>query len=592
MSIPVLNQVYEEMRRLAIAGSMVAAGDFRLKKLLPPLEQAGAKAPVFAKVAQAVKAVVESPESASASALLELTTLVTAILYTQGEVGADGPLEPIETVDLGAPATQAGARVLKPLLEALSTTGSGRLELIRDAHERGAFRDLRLIKPALAALDDVYPEIADLIAEKVLPIYGKAILPELRAKFDVKGRGGHPRRLRLMHRLDPAAARDLVKQALDAGSKEVKIAALECLGDHPEDLSYLIEQAAAKAQDVRAAAYQALAKIDDPGAVAVLQKALAGKDLELAAPSLRNSRSAVLLAQIIAAVREELADLSKVKDKKEAGRRIGRAVVLLNCLSGRSEPAAGKFLLEVFERRGELAKIKGDGQSGPDLNSAVVRILAGGGAELQTALAEAHATLPDEDLGFAFHAARAALPADRVFAEFSPYLAEGDGKKKSKDPARARREAVREALGGGRYRYWWPDRESVGETDPRWLDVAVQLEDLELVHALIRPGHAGAEAFLQKTFEATVKKSKDLHDCLAVVAAMVRAAHPGAADAFVAVLEKFGKKNDYFVYWFGTLVSSLPKSALPRIEALIPELHERVADHLMGSLQQLRDRKD
>lgn len=591
MSIPVLNQVYEEMRRLAIAGSLVAAGDFRLKKLLPPLEQAGAKAPVFAKVAQAVKAVVESPESASASALLELTTLVTAILYTQGEVGADGPLEPIETVDLGAPATQASARVLKPLLEALSTTGSGRLELIRDAHERGAFRDLRLIKPALAALDDVHPEIADLIAEKVLPIYGKAILPELREKFDVKGRGGHPRRLRLMHRLDPAAARDLVKQALDAGSKEVKIAALECLGDHPEDLSYLIEQAAAKAQDVRAAAYQALAKLDDPGAVAVLHKAVAGKDLELAAPSLRNSRSAVLLAQIIAAVREELADLSKVKDKKEAGRRIGRAVVLLNCLSGRSEPAAGKFLLEVFERRSELSKIKGDGQSGPDLNSAVVRILAGGGAELQTALAEAHATLPDDDLGSAFHAARAALPADRVFTEFSPYLAEGDGKKKPKDPARARREAVRDALGGG-YRYWWPDRENVADTDPRWLDLAVQLEDLELVYALIRPGHAGAEAFLQRAFEATLKKSKDLHDCHAVVSTMVRADHPGAADAFVAVLGKFGKKNDYFVYWFGNLVPSLPKSALPRIEALIPELHERVADHLMGSLQQLRDRKD
>ena len=60
MSIAVLTQVYDEVRRLAIAGSVVARGDFRLKKLIPPLEQAGAKAPVFAKVAEAVKAVVES----------------------------------------------------------------------------------------------------------------------------------------------------------------------------------------------------------------------------------------------------------------------------------------------------------------------------------------------------------------------------------------------------------------------------------------------------------------------------------------------------------------------------------------------------
>jgi hypothetical protein len=35
MAIPVLNQVYDETRRLAIAGSAVAGGDFRLKKLLP-----------------------------------------------------------------------------------------------------------------------------------------------------------------------------------------------------------------------------------------------------------------------------------------------------------------------------------------------------------------------------------------------------------------------------------------------------------------------------------------------------------------------------------------------------------------------------
>ena len=95
--------------------------------------------------------------------------------------------------------------MLKPLLEALSTTGSGRLEIIKDAHERGDVPRLRLVKPALAALDDPYPEIGDFVAEKVLPLYGKAILPELRAKFDHKGRGGHVRRLQLMHELDPRA---------------------------------------------------------------------------------------------------------------------------------------------------------------------------------------------------------------------------------------------------------------------------------------------------------------------------------------------------------------------------------------------------
>src|SRR3954463_16088036 len=109
MSIAILNQVYDEARRLAVAGSVVARGDFRLKKLLPPLEQAGAKAPVFAKVAECARAVIDGPEDQSAANLLELTSLVTAVLYTQGETGVAGALEPIESNDLGGESVQTSA---------------------------------------------------------------------------------------------------------------------------------------------------------------------------------------------------------------------------------------------------------------------------------------------------------------------------------------------------------------------------------------------------------------------------------------------------------------------------------------------------
>src|SRR5262249_24687517 len=120
MSIAVLNQVYDEARRLAVAGSVVSQGDFRLKKLLPPLDQAGAKAPVFARVAECARKVIDGPESTSAESLLELTSLVSAVLYTQGETGAAGELVPIESTHLGGAMAQTSARLLKSLLEALS----------------------------------------------------------------------------------------------------------------------------------------------------------------------------------------------------------------------------------------------------------------------------------------------------------------------------------------------------------------------------------------------------------------------------------------------------------------------------------------
>src|SRR5262245_40908730 len=109
MSIHVLIQTYDEVRRLAIAGSVIAPGDFRLKKLLPPLEQAGQKAPVFAKVGEAVRRLVEADEKSSAQALLELTTLVNAILYTQGETGVEGELTPVKTIELSRLRTRASA---------------------------------------------------------------------------------------------------------------------------------------------------------------------------------------------------------------------------------------------------------------------------------------------------------------------------------------------------------------------------------------------------------------------------------------------------------------------------------------------------
>jgi len=70
MSIALIEESAKEVRRLAIAGSPLAVGDFRLKKLIGPLEQAGTKAPVFAQVAKAISEVVNGKEDDSAAHLL------------------------------------------------------------------------------------------------------------------------------------------------------------------------------------------------------------------------------------------------------------------------------------------------------------------------------------------------------------------------------------------------------------------------------------------------------------------------------------------------------------------------------------------
>ena len=449
MSIPVLEQVYDEVRRLSIAGSVVAPGDFRLKKLVPALEQTGKKVPVFAKVAQAVTGVVESTEKTSAQTLLDLSTLVNAILCTQGETGLPGEIEPIETVDLGQRQTQVSAQVLKPLLEALSTTGSGRMKVVQEAYERGAFSDLRLIRPALDAIDDPNTEIADFVADKILPSYGKAILGELRAKFEPKRRGGQVRRLGLMHQLDPEGSREIVQRAIDDGSQEVRVAAIGCLGGAGGDLPVLLDQAKSKAEKVRLAAYAALASFDAPEAIRSLCRN-SGSDLALvekvAAPILNPELLACILDESKANWDALLA--GKEKDKKKLGAGAARMISLLQCLSNRVDKKTEEFLREAFANRERLVAIKAE-PSGKDIERQLLEAMLNGPTNLHKTLADAHPALDADTVEFAFKAAVKSCAPAEVFESFSPYLATAGGGRKKKSESSLKREAVRKWLDPG-----------------------------------------------------------------------------------------------------------------------------------------------
>lgn len=587
MSIPVLAQVYQEARRLAVAGSVVAQGDFRLKKLLPALDQAGTKAPVFAKVAESARAVIEGPEEKASDRVLELTSLVTAVLYTQGETGCPGNLEPIDSIDLGGTAN-ISARLLKDVLEALTNTGSGRLELVKDAHQRGLFRDLRLVRPAVNGLDDPYPEIAEFLADHVLPLYGTAVLPEIRAKFDPKGTKGHPRRLRLMHKLDPVGTRELVMQALESGSKEVKVAAVGCLGT--DDLSFLLEQASAKAQDVREAAYRSLANVDHPDAFAALGKAIAGKDIQIATYAIRDSKTNKRLASLMVAEIEKERDLlPTLKDKKKVSVSANRLCYLIRSLPEWEFPEADAVTLDLFNRRAELTKIKGEHQSGADVVEAVVAHMCSGSKPLQQTLARSHADLEPQHLNEAVRAGRHSLPAAEVYESFAPYLEASLGsKKKGKDPIVEKRDAVIQGLDAHYIYYRHYRNESLPALDPRWADLAVRLENLALVHTVAPPGHEGAEAYLWRVFESAIKKPKLQDDYYQLLVVMVDRQHPRATDAVVATMEKVAGKPNQYTYWFYHMVPQLSKDAIPRLEEIVPKLKGRDADMLVNAIQELR----
>ncbi len=603
MSIAVLNQVYSETRRLSIAGSPLACGDFRLKKLIEPLRTAGKKAAVFGKVADAVEKLVEGPEKDSAQAMLELSTLVTAILYTQGKTGTDGKLKPIDTTDMGIHSTQAAARVLKPLLEALTTTGSGRQEIIEDAHRRGAFNDLRLVKPAVGAIDDVYGEIADFVTDKVLPLYGKAILPEIKATFDPKGKGGHVRRLRLMYQLDPEGTLPVAREVLDSGSKELKVAALECLSGSKDDVSYLLEQATARAKDVRRAALRALSGFKEDTVVDTLMKAVSGADIEIAAEPVSRNRSPKLLKFLFAEADTQLGGLFTTKDKAKLKKQLACFHQLLSCFATRTDKKTEEFLLGCFEQRDKLAKLKGD-ISGEDVSLKAAQLLvAMDSKKVQKILIDSHSTLAPDVLQLAFVAAARTKKPKEVYRYFSPYLSARASGKKSRDPAKQKYEAIREVLlirpeeYASYYEYYHEGHAALlkgAEWAPEWLDAAVKADDLPLVLTLARPKHKAAEKYLQRTVEKKLKKSgSNDYEIDNILETMIRIGHPKSADILVEALRKLSKSRSYgyyYGYWLGRLIPELPKKDAPKIEALLASLPDKAVDNLVPYLTELKNK--
>jgi hypothetical protein len=593
MIIPILMQVYDEVRRLAIAGSVVAPGDFRLKKLAPALEQAGKKAPVFAKVAEAVKGIVESNEQTSAQALLELSTLVNAILYTQGETGLAGELTPIETIDLGQRQTHVSAQVLKPLLDALTTAGSGRMEVIEEAFENGAFCDWRLVGPATDTIDDPNLDVAEFVAENILPLYGKAIYGELRAKFDPKGRSGQARRLTIMHQLDPTSTREILEDALGNGTIEIRVAAIECLTDSPEDLSLLLEQAKSKAKDVRAAALKVLSGFNADSATTAVCEALERGDIESAVDAARKStdpRVKSLLLRLARVLMEELLT-SDATEKRSLDRQANRFRALLTCFVDTEDHAAEAFLLDAFNKRDRLAAVKAN-PGGMELQHRLMHVMSSGSLRVRQALVDAIPQLDHaEFLETAFDTALHSLPPADAFDLLSPYL-KVDLKKKSKHypAAMLKRDALAEllirnppqAIGDGTS---LDDQGNpIFTLDPRWIDMAIERQHVELAASLAFPGHAALDQFLLHSFA-----QKDANRGM-LLAAMVRAKHPAATDCAIALIQQLAAESRPRLGWLTHSIAKLSKAAAGELEALIPTLPEKLGDDVLQCVIELKQR--
>lgn len=583
MSLILIQDAAREVRRLAIAGSRFAPGDFRLAKLVEPLKQAGVKVPVFAQVADAVRALIEGDEASSPGQLLRLSTLLNAILYTQGKSSTEGELRKLGHPALPQHETFLGSRELKSILEALTKSGSGRMDIIQSAQKHGCFRDMRLVIPSVDAIGANYAELADFVANQILPDYGTPVIPLLRAGFNPKGKNREARTLRIMHQLDPDGTIELCKNALDHGSPEVKVAAIACLGAHVESLPLLLEESHSKQKLIRIAAMEALAGFDHAEVSNSFISLIRNHDFDTIASSLANIRSPDIIEALVTEGNMILDQLLATQEE------VTLFWEVLNCLDRVNSNQTEDFLIRCIEAAPRLAKLKTGKNAtitGEDLVIRVTdRLSTYNSIRATRAILDNQNQLPPLAFISVFSCALRTWSPDRFYDQYGTLIMreKKDGDVLVNIMTRVMRSANRIEEGRGDNRWHGnsiPDRV---KWHPGWLKDAMDSNRTEMVCALTGPKDKKALDYLLGELGSCDAK----HEFL-IVETLSRCADRRLTKTLLdKIRNNLQSKQSSRSHPFVTMrnIAYLPYHDLPELEAFAQCIPEKHIDQYLAELQ-------
>lgn len=349
MNLQPLYDVKDRLEQAAVAGTGLLGEDFRLRRAREALAPLAAASPVFARIAAGLDGLLSAPPEKRGGQLLDLLALVNAVAYTQGSAGCPGPLEPLAPGPGRCEPVPYGQ--LQPLLEALTGTGSGRMNLIQSSWEAHPeiFSDYRVLPALVAGLGEGYAELAEL-NQTILAAQGPAVVPLLKAGFDPAGGKAMARRVNLMARLAGEAENDFYLAQLPQAQKEVRTALICALRNSPGNLPRLLELCQTERKGERQnLACRVLAWVDAPEAEAFLARRLE-KQFDQAVADLVDCTSPLASRLVGRCILQELAPFeadSAAPIPEQTARRLG---ALWEALKGKTGPE----IAEVYRRSAAL----------------------------------------------------------------------------------------------------------------------------------------------------------------------------------------------------------------------------------------------
>lgn len=611
MSTALLQELHQEVRRLYIAGSDLAVGDFRLKRLLPQFQQLGERAPIFKRLAEGIASLIEPPvgkEQSSAETLQDIGMLLHSVLYTQGSSAPAGQMADMESYPSNL-STKLSYRKLAAVQEALTTTGGGRYEVILQAFEDGMFADLRLLQYAIAALGDPYTEIADLTTDKILPSYGSQVVPHLMKTFQIDGGKLEARKLRVIGTVGGEDVAAFIYEAAQSGSDEVRATAIRLLSAYIQYEESVLDWTKEKKKAIRESAYHTLASYGTDRAVERLHEAFASKDIELASEAAAECAHPQLTAQLVQDLDRDLrAALELADDKKKLDAAWTRIRYVVRALDEKRCAELYDVYSNFVNRYEEYRPFQW-----LELLHTVAWYMETENSE--DALAHLR-KIEDLDVRFMSYAVRASFNLLSPEAMYDHYVESMRNKWKmqtNKEMQRRKKElcSTIEALVLSREYVEVPAQWSysngmtslytiviqplpliLAAWDERWLDWFIEQNELELVCAFARPGHERIAKFMLRKLE----QHPEFRNTYAglILSGLKRADVPEKViwEALVGAIEN--KKNSNCYTFDGNVFEclyELPASYHARLSVVLPTYKYTAGEQLRYVVEQMEKKQ-
>lgn len=275
-----LRGLHERLVHCAVAGTALLEDDFRLRKLMDGFALLAQKNPVFAKLYAGLQKLFQAGETERGKYLLDLLGLTDAVLYTQAGAGISGDLAPLAPVPTCGSWERFGYQALKPLVDALTQKGTGRVEILRAAYEETPlyFYDIRIVPLLLAGLGDPKKDVSMLCFRILCAIgrgqhltepaeqarYRAQIIDCLKHGFDPTGKTEMADRAALICEIAGARENDWYLAALEQAEGAVRQELIRALSADRKNISRLMELTKTERGEAKQAAYEALGQMDTP----------------------------------------------------------------------------------------------------------------------------------------------------------------------------------------------------------------------------------------------------------------------------------------------------------------------------------------